>query len=162
MTTTYIFFSYMVIVSICIASYLFKMSLSEGTKNIFHSIDANSKTKENRLHIHAQFREFIDLHSATKQLSIKYFITYKKTLKSFERPDDFYPKVLFFRLFHFRTMTNLSNLYQPIFMILFPRNLFTVCSAMLLVQLELVEYSGRGGVDLITNFVNIRFDLIVF
>lgn len=38
-------------------------------------------------------------------------------------------------------MTNFSKLYQPIFMILFPRNLFTVCSAMLLVQLELVEYS---------------------
>lgn len=60
----------MIIVSICIASYFFEMAINEDIKNILHSIAKTSKTDGNCSNIFAQFTEFIELHSAAKQLSI--------------------------------------------------------------------------------------------
>lgn len=68
---TYIFSTMMTMVSVSVASFLYEFSLTEDLKCILHSIDENSKTKKNRRNLYAPFAEFINLHSDTKQLSIK-------------------------------------------------------------------------------------------
>lgn len=66
---TYACFIATVMVSTCISSYLFEMSLTKDLNNILKSMNKNSKIKENRRNLHAQFTEFVDVHSATKQFS---------------------------------------------------------------------------------------------
>lgn len=66
---TYAFSALMTTVSIGIGNYLFGMSLTDDIKTILHSIDKNSKSRKNRQNLRAQFIEFINLHSDTKQLS---------------------------------------------------------------------------------------------
>lgn len=61
--------SLMIIISIVISSYLFEMSLTNDLKDILQLIDRNSKIKKTRKNLYAQFTEFIDFHSDTKQLS---------------------------------------------------------------------------------------------
>lgn len=56
-------------VSIGIASYLYETSLTEDSKNVLHSIDENSKKKNDRQNLYTKFIEFVDVHSTTKQLS---------------------------------------------------------------------------------------------
>lgn len=66
---TYFCFIAMTLVSICISSYLFEMSLAEDLKKILNSIDDNSGRRKNLQNPYTQFSEFVDIHSATKQLS---------------------------------------------------------------------------------------------
>lgn len=126
---TYVFIAMTTMISILFACYLFGISLTDDIKTIVHSIDKNSKTKRYRLHISAQFKEFIDFHSDVKQLS-RYEDEQKKL----------YTNVILWLFVYFRIMTNLSDIFQPLFMNVFLRNLLTLSAAMLLIQLELVEY----------------------
>lgn len=59
----------MILVTSGIACYLFKISLTNDLKGILRSIDENLETRKRRRNLYAQFSEFIDLHSDTKQLS---------------------------------------------------------------------------------------------
>lgn len=123
----------MTMLSINVANYLFEMSLTEDLKGILRSIDENSKTKAKRLKIPAQIAEFIAFHSSTRQLST---LSIKRGNLSF-----------FYSFFSgFRTVNIISNVYQPIFMTFFPRTLLTLCCAMLLIQLEIVEYSMHKSI----------------
>lgn len=71
---TYIFFCTMTVVSIGVASYLYEISFTKDIKSILQSIDENSKTKKRRRRLYAQFVEFVDVHSATKQLSKEHLV----------------------------------------------------------------------------------------
>lgn len=78
---TYVFCITMILVTNGIACYLFKISLTKDLKIILHAIDENSKMKKNRRNLYAQFSEFVDFHSDTKQLSnlMIYFVSFRKT-----------------------------------------------------------------------------------
>lgn len=66
---SYVCFMAMTVTSLGIASFLDEISLTEDSKGILRSIDENSKLKKNLPNLYAQFIEFVDVHSAMKQLS---------------------------------------------------------------------------------------------
>lgn len=70
---TYVCFTAMTTVSIGIAFYLHEISLTKDLKSILRLIDENAKIRKNRRILYTQFIEFVDLHSATKQLSAFFF-----------------------------------------------------------------------------------------
>lgn len=67
------FFIIMILLAIGIAGHLFATEVTKDIKCILQAIDENSRTKERRKRIYKQFREFIDVHSAIKQLSCLLF-----------------------------------------------------------------------------------------
>lgn len=130
MSLTFVCFSIMVVVSVGIAGYLFSVAVIKDIKCILQAIDENSKTKARSKQIYKQFCELIDLHSTIKQLSHVHFVCVC-VLKLF---------INFFFVF-FRALSCFSDVYQPIFIFLFLRSLLTLCCAMLVIQMELVEYN---------------------
>lgn len=125
---TYVFFTIMILLSCGIAGYCFAIAVTEDIKCTLNIIEENVKTKVGRRRINRQFAEFIESHAAIKQLSCVRMNENGKIAKL--------KKVLFT---FFRTVTEFSNLYQPIFMVLFSHSLLITCCAMLLIQIELVE-----------------------
>lgn len=62
-------FTMMTMLSFGVACYLYEISLASDLKCSLRSIDKESKKpKRNQQNLHAQFSEFIDIHSAAKQL----------------------------------------------------------------------------------------------
>lgn len=133
---TYVFYIIMTMTSIGVAFYLHEISLTKEIKCILRSIDKNSESKKNRRILYVQSVEFCELHADTKQLSRLIFF-----YSSLNANDEFSPTTRNQFIIYFRAALMFSDLFQPIFMIYFPRTIFTLCYAMLLVQLELVEYS---------------------
>lgn len=68
---TYVFFTMMILISIGVASYLYELSLTKDIKIILRTIDEMSKVRKNRPNLYIQFNEFVEVHSAAKQLSCK-------------------------------------------------------------------------------------------
>lgn len=66
---TYVFFSAMVLINIGVAVYFFVIAVTKDIKYILNAIDENSTTEISDRQIYKQFTEFIDVHSAIKQLS---------------------------------------------------------------------------------------------
>lgn len=109
-----------------IAVFLYIATITEDVKFCLKSINKKAKRKKNQAHTFEQLKDFIQLHSVAKQLS-KICLTSTK-----------FVTVLFHK---YRLVRDFSTIYQPIFMFTFTWSLITICSAMLMLQLELVQYS---------------------
>lgn len=61
---------------------------------------------------------------------------------------------IFFRFSIFRAVTIFSDLFQPIFMIVLLRSLLTLCCALLVIQMALVEYINLNRFQNILLFIH--------
>lgn len=65
----YACFSIMIVITTGIASYLYLNAVTKDIKCILKPMNKRSNSKNHCKHIHKHFIDFIDLHSAIKQLS---------------------------------------------------------------------------------------------
>lgn len=87
---------------------------------------AISFLKQHRRKLYGQFSEFVDFHSDTKQLSDKS----NKSLCEIK-----FVKTTFVS----RIVSAYSYVFQPVFTIFFPKAILGICTAMLLIQMQIVE-----------------------
>lgn len=122
------------ILSLAIGSYIFAIaSTKEIRRNIrdFNKVvmvnDEQTKP-DKRSYLISQFSVFIHAHSTVKQLSIhcKWDLP-QRTIINWDIK------------FISRVATDFSNVFQPIFMVLFSWSIIAICSLMLLIQIEIVE-----------------------
>lgn len=70
----YVCFTILILVVSGIAVYLFATTIIKDIKSILKVIDKNSRIRKNRKTILKQLIEFIDLHSAIRQLSCAFYL----------------------------------------------------------------------------------------
>lgn len=83
---------------------------------------------KSKVDVHNELFELINLHSAAKQLSRK-----NKSLKSIQI-------IILFITIYVRIINGFSKLYATTITVLFAGSCITICSAMLMVKVEVVEY----------------------
>lgn len=124
-------------------AFLFAISISKEIKRILRSISQQTQTKENQLReLKTFFAEYISTHGLVKQLSIisifkKYARMALSRIKAMNS---------FFRVEH-----DFSDIFQPIIMSLFTWSLLAISGAMLIFQMEIVEYSKGASLSKMTD-----------
>lgn len=137
-TLQYIAVSYLLHVTACVLSigvgaYIFAIATTkeiERAVNDFNIVAKGRTTAANHAFLMSQFSVFIDAHSTVKQLS-KLFLkaqTANASSKQFQCI--------------FRIATNFSDVFQPIFMVLFSWCIIAISGLMLLIQIEIVKFFG--------------------
>lgn len=123
------------ILTLGIGLFIFGLAFCDDIENDLNSI----KEKENRSKTVKQLSEFIRYHSESLQLIVFCFF--------FNLSFEFYLySYTSFRLIN----SDFSTIFQPIFLVLFLWSTITICSGMLVIQSELVEYN----LFIFTNFLN--------
>lgn len=123
----YEFFIVAFTLALGIGVFWFGIAVIKELKRIIHSM--NNKTKANKSQLNelkVLFSEYIHTHAAIKQLSaFQFFKNSKDQLESIES----------FRLIH-----DFADVFQPIFMALFTWSLLAISNALLIFQMEIVEF----------------------
>lgn len=115
-----------VFTAIGLGIFLLTLSVAEDINDDLISINKNAKNKKKRVLALKQLNEFVQYHSDAKQLSHE-FLKFKLLFKlNFES--------LLLRLAH-----DFSNLFQPIFTVVFTWSTITICISLLLIQIDLVK-----------------------
>ena len=110
------------------------LTLAKDMKGFLHSINVNVRNDGKREHILKRFIGFIQTHAANKGLStfdVKAFEFFKNSFQNIQ---------YFFSCVCFRAGRIFSDIYQPLFAVLFAWSLGTICGSMLMIQMEIVEY----------------------
>lgn len=117
-----------------IATYSFAVATTKETRHILRTINKTAHlNKSKTIKLKKLFDEFIEAHGIAIQLSILSNVQHNWIcVASFI----FYAQ----HLDLFRVEHSNSEIFQPIFMSLFTWSLFAISSAMLIVQVEIVEY----------------------
>lgn len=136
-TVQYMIFSYIFFISAChfntaLGSHAYSMSASKCIKQNFFAIDQSVKVKAEQKQILGQFIEFIGFHSGVKQLSSILRINF--------RLNNFKNKCHFIQRFQIRKIHDFSGIFQQFVAIVFAWSLINICSALLMLQLEMVKY----------------------
>lgn len=105
---------------------LFLIAVTKDIHAILKSINDGAKNDKNRLHIARQLIRFVKLHCDSKQLS-----RLKSIFFSIFRNID--------RLYAFRPLNDLMQLFEPSLMIMFAWSIVTVSGAMLMIRIEMVS-----------------------
>lgn len=148
----YIYASYSFIFGGCILSFavgafLFALTMVNDIKCCLESVDESVKTKDHQL-ILMRYVNFLQYFSDAKQLSkLK-----KNELEIFE--------VQLLTVFPFRAIQYFMELFQPILISLFTFGLISICCTVLIIQIDLVQYSFLEHSN--SNFLLILRQLIVF
>lgn len=115
-----------------IASYIMGAAVMGDIKRNLHSINDNAKINRYQpSKIIEQFSDFIPFHSMTKELSITWRIVAKIRCNWLR----------FCFCFCNRFILNISEIAQPMFMVHFALTLALICSIMLMIQTEIVQYT---------------------
>lgn len=122
----YEFFVIACTLSLAISAFWFATSATKEIERIVHSIDdENVKHKRSDEILFKEFSAFIHIHSVVKQLSWFWWHFHHHSVNK--------------RHIYFRVAHNFSEVFQPIFMILFTWSLVAICGALLMIQMQIVE-----------------------
>lgn len=117
------------LVALGFGSFLIAMASSRCLKGCLYSISQNTKPKANLKRVLGHFIEFIELHTHVKQLS-EYNLWH--ILSNTQYMADSFT--------NFRLVRQFSYIFQPMLAALFLWSLVTICGALLIMQIELVEH----------------------
>lgn len=131
---------YVLIFASCVLPVLFgvyfiAIALTRDVTAELKSLNDFAKIKKNRSMAMKQLCEFIDFHSTAKQF--RSFTSIKIIFLIFFRIESINCSLI---LLFLRFVEDLSDLFQPFFMMFFALCLVLISSTMLFVQIELVEY----------------------
>lgn len=121
------------IVSFEIGCYLVEMEFIADIKNEVNSFNEIAKSEKNKSKTLTQLSVLIQFHTHVKQLSI--FIL--SSLSNCVSPNCLSAFFYFLRLFF-----DVSNVTEPMLTVLFSWSIITICSAMLIGQMIIVQYSN--------------------
>lgn len=125
----YEFFTAACTLAVVIGSYWVAISATREIRRILHSINHKTRANKNLSNeIKVLFAEFIDAHASVKQLS-----EFTKYRFDFAHSLDF--------IFVSRLVQDFSDIFQPIIMSIFTWSLSEICGVMLIIQIEIVEYT---------------------
>lgn len=118
-----------------IGAFLFAIARAKCTKEILTTINRSTKHKSNRKYIVDQLIESIDFNSKSNPLSSNVknssFFHITKIIDS-----------LFSQFFLPTSLLDeFSDIFEPIITTLFIFNLVTICSALLIIQIEIVKFA---------------------
>lgn len=139
-----------------IAGLVFGINLIRDMKAVLKSINDYAVAGEhNKKQALKKLNEFIEMHAMVKELSVIYnlFMLNKKIFQWPFLPTHF----RFLNVFH-RRMLFFSDTLEPFAAVIFVSSLATICCAMLMIQLELVELKWK----LVSDFCmssNLRFQI---
>lgn len=111
---------------LAIGCFLYGIAMTKCIKGSLFAVSQNAHAKPDR--ILKQLAEFTEFHSRVKQLSI-IFINKKLSLQ------------MSIHLLLIRLVRDFSDIYQGIITVLFLWSLVSMCGALLMIQIKLVQYS---------------------
>lgn len=120
-------FAAVTLVGFAIRNYLWLLSMAEDIKCDMESINQNARFKRSRLDVTKQFSGLVQYHAKIVQLSL-FQNRVSTPLGNNENA------------FSSRVAKDISNLAEFIYSLLFTWSLFSICSSMMLLQMEIVEY----------------------
>lgn len=122
--------------SILVGLFCVTISLTDDITNDLKLMNDSAQSEVKRSEAMKQLYDFVELHSAAKQLSqLITAILHKSALFLLSEPNGYV--VSFLRLIH-----GFSDISQLIFVVYYALSIFTICSTLLLVQVEIVKHSG--------------------
>lgn len=121
----------MSIMVIAIGPCLILISMTKDLKYNLHILDISARLKEDPVKIVRDFSEFIQLHSDAKQLSQQKKLDFTFIFQFLSSK---------FRIPICRLVVAFSNTMEFVFATLFSWSIGSICSTMLMMKMELVEY----------------------
>lgn len=153
---TYVFSVIVCLVSVGIGFFSVVVLLARELRHTVKAMNNNAKSKDKRNQVIKQLPDFIQTYSTSHQLSIK--------LSAICHCHNIFisiPNSLFYRV-----INNYLELYQPVYIVLYIFSIAAIGVAMLIVQMELVQYkmiyffmeiywiSSKNDVDLLISRKN--------
>lgn len=123
------------VITMAISSYLYGIAMSKCSIKSLFAINRHARSKPNDSEIIENIIEFVQFHSRANQLSMHYAVSLNVTNANLD--------FLFFWWFQshiIRLVSHFSDIFQYFLMIGFMFCLITICGAMLMIQMQLVEY----------------------
>lgn len=123
LVTIDLFYFVSCLISLKIGTLLFSIAITKDIKRSLHSINKMAKSNNKHAQIFIELTNFVEFHLKAKQLSIAYKAKFKINNN-------------FTQFSSFRLVHGLSELFQPLYIVLFSWSISEISGSMLLIQLE--------------------------